>query len=33
MPSNPIYSKSTHQKNNLEEDLLEAEASIRSSYI
>jgi hypothetical protein len=33
MPSTPIYTKSIYQKNNLEEDLLEAEASIRSSYI
>jgi hypothetical protein len=33
MPSTPIYTKSIYQKNNLEEDLLEAKASIRSSYI
>jgi hypothetical protein len=33
MPSIPIYTKSIYQKNNLEEDLLEAEASIRYSYI
>jgi len=33
MPSTPIYTKSIYQKKNLEEDLLEAEASIRSSYI
>jgi hypothetical protein len=33
MPSTPIYTKSIYQKNNLEEDLLEVEASIRSSYI
>jgi hypothetical protein len=33
MPSNPIYTKYIYQKNNLDEDLLETEASIRSSYI
>jgi hypothetical protein len=33
MPLTPIYTKSIYQKNNLEEDLLEAEASIRFSYI
>jgi hypothetical protein len=33
MPSTPIYTKSIYQKINLEEDLLEAEACIKSSYI
>ena len=33
MPSTPIYTKSIYHKNTIEEDLLEAEASIRSSYI
>jgi hypothetical protein len=31
IPSTPIYAKYINQKNNLEEDLLEAKASIRYS--
>jgi hypothetical protein len=33
VPLNHIYTKSIYQNNNLEEDILEPEDSIRSSYI